>query len=358
MSSKLQAFGWHPFFANCFAPFADEGLDPGRVVLQRRGRLRLQSAHDEVEAHLGGRFRHGSQGAQELPAVGDWVAFQRQSAGGPAIVHGVLPRRSTLSRKVAGTRAVEQVVAANVDVVVLVMGLDADFNLRRLERLLVMAWESGARPLVVLNKADLCPDPESRRSATAEVAPGVPVVVVSAWEGMLTELEARLELGETAALVGSSGVGKSTIINRLAGRDLFRTGAVRARDGRGQHVTTHRELVRLPSGSLLVDNPGVRELQLWSDGEGLQETFADVLELASSCRFRDCSHRDEPGCAVLAAVGAGELSQHRLANLRELEKEAESLERRRDVRARRQADKQLGKLYRSIQAAKGNRQRR
>ncbi|MCP4655816.1 MAG: ribosome small subunit-dependent GTPase A [bacterium] len=357
MSSILNDYGWNRFFEESFAPHARDGRQPGRVVFASRGIYRVHTPDGNVEAVPAGHLRHHAEGAEELPAVGDWVAVHRPDPIGAALVEAVLPRRTRLSRKVAGERAVEQLVAANIDVVFLVMGLDGDYNLRRLERLLVMAGDSGARPVVVLNKADLGPPPETRTAEVKAVAPGVPVVVSSALEGRLAGLDPYLKPRETVVLVGSSGVGKSTLINRLSGREVLRTAAVRAGDDRGRHTTTHRQLVALPNGSLLIDNPGIRELQLWSAGDGLDDAFEDIGALAAGCRFRDCTHTREPGCAVRAAVDAGVLDPRRLANLSDLDREVRALEQRRDVRLQRQEGRRVGRLYRSVLKHKIDRQR-
>lgn len=352
---SLEAYGWTSFFARHLEPFARDGLAPGRVVLEQRGLYRLYTEAGEVDAVLAGRLRHFAAGSEDLPAVGDWVVAPPplSSPGGTAVIHAVLPRRSKLSRKVAGARAREQLVAANVDVVFLVMGLDGDFNPRRLERLLVMAWESGARPVVVLNKADLAAEAGARRRETARAAPGVDVLLVSCVdERGLDDVRAAIDAGATIALVGSSGVGKSTLINRLAGRELMATGAVRRHDDRGRHTTTHRQLVPLPSGGLLIDSPGIRELQLWTSEDGFEQAFDDVETLAASCRFRDCTHRGEPGCAVAAAVAEGALEPARLESFRALERELRFLETRRDERARRAEQRKVGKLYRTILSEK------
>jgi ribosome biogenesis GTPase len=287
--------------------------------------------------------------------VGDWVAFTDSSSAGPLVVEAVLERRNHLSRKASGARAEEQVVAANVDLVLVVMGLDGDFNPRRLERFLTLAEASRVEAAVVLNKSDLCADRDAKLAAVRSVT-AVPIVVVSALEGDLSSVELLLAARWTAVLVGSSGAGKSTLINRLLGGSALSTAAVREHDSRGRHTTTHRELFRLPGGGLVIDNPGVREVQLWSErGAALDAVFDDIESLAARCRFSDCTHREEPGCAVRAAIDAGELDAARLENLRKLELETEALERRKDERARREHDRRLGKLYRSVQRAKRTR---
>ena len=286
------------------------------------------------------------------PVVGDWVAIAGDGYGGTWIA-AVLPRRSRLSRAQAGTRTGEQVLAANLNQVLLVMGLDRDFNLRRLERLVAMVWHSGASPVVVLTKTDVSDRVEEASAQAESYAPGVAVIPVCATrnEGMGT-LQACWSPRQTIALIGSSGAGKSTLINSLAGKAVMATGAVRSGDDRGRHTTTHRQLVRLPDGALLIDNPGIREIQLWATGGALGETFSDVLAFARSCRFGDCRHQEEPGCGVLGAIKAGRLDPERLAGWRKLNRELEQLELRRDVARRRRSRRKTGKLYKSIQEAK------
>src|SRR3954452_14617700 len=320
---NLNDLGWDDFFAAAFAPYAELGLVPARVVAQK-GLNQISTGEAEHYADLSGRLRHELKGPGSLgaPAVGDWVAIQPPAGEGRARIHAILPRRSRFSRKSPGERTEEQVVAANVDVIFLVSGLDGDFNPRRIERYLTAAWDSGARPVVVLNKLDRCADPEGCLLETEAIALGVPVHRVSALTGENCEqLAAYLVPGRTVGFLGSSGVGKSTLINRLLGRDVQRTGEVREGDDRGRHTTTHRELFRAPGGGLLIDTPGLREIQLWEGDQGIESAFPEIEELGEQCRFGDCKHQGEPGCAVEAAAASGALTPERLESFRKLQRE-------------------------------------
>lgn len=329
---SLETYGFSDFFRRAFEELTEHGLEPARVVLSARGAFRVARESGECAATLSGRFRHQALEGEGHPSVGDWVAVDPTGLR----IERVLPRRTKLSRKVPGKRTREQVVAANVDVVFATMGLDFDFNPRRLERFLSTVWASGAVPVVLLTKLDLCPDLEASLREIEEVAAGVDVLAVSALEDEgMDELRSRLRPGKTAVLVGSSGVGKSTIINRLLGRDAQRTEEVRARDSRGRHATSHRELFVLPGGALLIDNPGVREIQLFSGEESFERAFEDIASRATRCRFSDCTHEGEPLCAVLEAVEEGALSRERLESYRKLQREVRYLELRKDESAQR-----------------------
>ena len=337
LSITLEELGWNDDFAAHFDACRTEGLVPARVVAQR-GLNRVSTGDAEYYADLAGRLRHeleGPGGSAGYPAVGDWVAFRPPTGEGRGLIHAILPRRSKFSRKVSGNRTEEQVVAANVDTLFLVSGLDGDFNPRRIERYLTAAWDSGARPVVILNKLDRCADPDRCLLEARAVSMGVPVHRVSAKTGEGCEaLREYLRAGETVSLLGSSGVGKSTLINRLLGREAQRTGDVRDGDDRGRHTTTHRELLPLPQGGLLIDTPGLREVQLWEGDQGIESAFEDIEELAESCRFSDCRHQGEPGCAVAEAVVRGDLAPERLESYHKLQSEQHQLQLKQDDLAR------------------------
>jgi ribosome biogenesis GTPase len=327
-SLLLEDLGWDPAWQQSLAAFAAPDLVPARVIVAHRGLYRLYAATGEVWAELSGSLRHSACTAAEVPTTGDWVAVRLNGVSGGLIQH-VLPRRSKFSRKVAGNRTSEQLLGANIDIVFVVMGLDHDFSVRRVERYVVTAWEGGATPVIVLNKADLCDAQDERRLEVERAASGVDVHVISAIDpGTLPALRKYLVRGSTIAVVGSSGAGKSTLINALFGAEIQQTRTVRLSDSKGRHTTTRRELILLPGGGLLLDTPGMRELQLWSSSENLAGAFSDIDGLAVRCRFRDCTHLHEPGCAVRGGVDAD-----RLSSFHRLQRELRSLEIRSDARA-------------------------
>jgi ribosome biogenesis GTPase / thiamine phosphate phosphatase len=309
----------------------------GRVALVHRDQFIVWTANGEITATISGHLRHMDS---DPPCVGDWVTLREGS-----VISQVLPRRTQLSRKEPGKRMREQVLAANMDLLFIVSGLDRDYNPRRLERYLVLAYESGARPIIVLNKADLRSDLPDVIRLTERHAPGVPVLAVSAlqqWD--LDGIARHIEPGETAALIGSSGAGKSTIVNALLGEARQRTTAVREDDSKGRHTTTHRELIRMPGNWLLMDLPGLRELQLWADPERIDSAFADIAELAQQCRYRDCTHSEEPGCAVRAAA----LDPERLRSYRKLQRELHHLELQTDIHRAREERKKWNAIEKDI----------
>jgi len=351
----LKDLGWDDEWAKAFAPFAVDGLIPARVAIEFNYIYRLYAESGELQAQHAGRLRHEAEGRQHLSAVGDWVAARPTPGEAAATIEAVLPRRSRFSRKVAGELTEEQIVAANIDTVFLVMGLDGDYNPRRLERYLMLAYESGASPVVILNKSDVADHVSEDLDEIQGLAVGVPVHAISAKSGNGIEvIDDYLGPGRTGALLGSSGAGKSTLVNALLGEEKFKTRDVRAADSRGRHTTRHRQLILLPGGrGLLVDTPGMRELQLWTQ-EGARETFEDVVELAAGCHFTDCRHRDEPRCAVKQAVEDGTLAPDRLEGFLKLQEELQSLDARKNVRAQidekrkiKSVSQSLKKLYKS-----------
>jgi ribosome biogenesis GTPase len=338
----LEELGWSAFFADAFEPYNREGTIPARVAVRHHGPCELLTERGPLGGVVSGRLDES-----ELPAVGDWVVSRPLDGERKALIEAVLPRRTAFKRKEAWRRSVEQVVAANVDTVFLVSAFNHDLNPRRTERYLTAAWESGAEPVLVLNKADLSADPVAEAASIEAVAFGVPVHLVSAVSGEgVDALQSHLEPGRTVALLGSSGVGKSTLVNRLAGSPVMATRELR-QDGRGRHTTTHRELVPLPGGGLLLDTPGMRQLQLWAGEDALDSTFDDVVGLAGGCRFNDCSHDHEPGCAVQAALADGTLPRERYDSWRKLQRELRALEIRRDARLRAEARKEIRRFSRS-----------
>jgi ribosome biogenesis GTPase / thiamine phosphate phosphatase len=338
---NLERLGWNDEIARAFEDHTEPGLTPGRVAVQHRGAWQVVTEGRELLGELTGRLRHDA-GPGELPVVGDWVALR------DGLIDAVLPRTSKFSRKRPWTEVAEQVLVANVDVAFLVMGLDErDFNLRRLERYLTTAWEGGATPVIVLNKADLTDDLDGRLAETETVAFGVPIHAVSARTGDgVEDLRRHLVGARTAVLLGSSGVGKSSIINRLLGDERFKTADVRS-DGRGRHTTSHRELVPIPGGGVIIDTPGLRELQLWETDEGLDQAFVDVADVIANCRFSDCEHRTEPGCAVKAALADGSLSPERWESYQKLQRELARLERKLDPKLRSEQRKKWAAITKS-----------
>ncbi len=328
----LEDWGWTDFFAEQFTAWRDKGLLPARVIRGEKNYFRVWTTSGELTVRFAGKIRHQADGRADLPVVGDWVAVEPQPDQ-RGLIHALLKRRNSFSRNLPGRRKgkgreriEQQVIAANIDLIFIVSGLDRDFNLRRIERYLTLVGGSGSEAVILLNKTDLCDNPEQHQVAVAEIAGTTPVhLCMARQQGQLDILTGYLQAGKTIALLGSSGVGKSTIVNGLIGEQRQKIAAVSTADGKGRHTTTHRELFLLPQGGILMDNPGMRELHLWGDEQDLVESFADIEDLATGCKFSDCHHRSEPGCAVRDAIKAGNLPEERLANYHKLKGELSNL---------------------------------
>ena len=338
---SLIPWGWSDFQLRSMP--AGRGLEPARVVVVQRDSYVVNDGTCETAAELSGRMLHRAGSAADLPTVGDWVLLRC------GVIEQVLPRRTMLSRKAAGEETREQVLAANIDIVFIVTGLDGDLNLRRLERYLVIAIESGAEPVIVLNKADVCASPETILSEVRTVAAGHEVLLASAQRSVgIAPIRQRLRENRTGVLIGSSGAGKSTIINRLLETAIQATREVRLSDQRGVHTTTHRQLFQISGGGLLIDEPGLREIQLWASEEALESAFPEVAELAFKCRFRDCRHRGEPGCAVTEAIRAGKLGTERLYSFEKLRREVERTAEEHDIAARLKRKRENKSLHKAM----------
>ncbi len=333
----LEQLGWDSFFQKHFQILKMPGSVPARVISESKGSYQVYSQYGELTARISGKMRYHAGAENPYPAVGDWVIVRPLVDEQKGTIHAVLPRKSRFSRKVAGERTEEQVVSANVDTVFIVSGLDGgrNFNLRRTERYLTLAWSSGATPVIVLNKVDLCPDVDLCTRNVEVIAPGISIHPVSAKERTgLDALRNYLLKGKTIAFLGSSGVGKSALINALLGVERQDTGEVREDDRMGRHTTTKRELILLPGGGTVIDTPGMREIQMWAGEDDLQVAFSDIEMLARGCRFSDCSHNVESGCGVRAAINHGDLDPARLESYRKLQKELNYLASREEQSTR------------------------
>jgi|SRR5215469_7661113 len=359
MAVSLFGWGWNGYFEAIWRDVEREKAVPARVIAQSRGRWRVAGDFGERSAEVAGKLRLAAEGGADWPAVGDWVAAELQDQGGAATIREVMPRRSQFVRKLAGKKIAEQVIAANVDTALLVSALDGDFNPRRVERYLAQCWDSGAKPVMVLNKADACSQVQEKLREIESVSMRVPLCVLSARTGQgFDELGKHLVRGETVVLLGTSGVGKSTMVNRLMGHVIQTVREVRQSDSRGRHTTSVRQIFALPGGALLLDTPGLRELQLWDAEEGILHAFADIDALAARCRFTNCNHKAEPGCAVLAGIVRGTVDLERLENWRKLRREMEFLERKIDAAARQEEKQRIRQLMRGVRKMYREREKR
>lgn len=346
--TMLQAYGWNEEWSLMAEqmPQHDKALVPARITAQFSKQYRIITQEGEQSAIVTGKYEYEAASKSDFPAVGDWVMVEPLKGESRAVIHKLLPRKSAVTRKEAGSVPDEQIIAANMDTVFIINALNKDFNVRRIERYLIAVWESGAAPVVLLTKADLCESPEAYVAEVEAVAPGVPVHAVSSLMDQGKEqLQAYLVQGKTVAITGTSGAGKSTLLNWLSGQEVQRVQGIREEDARGRHTTTHRELFVLPGGAIMVDTPGMRELQLWDSEEGFEATFADIATLAQQCRFHDCRHETEAGCAVREALQDGTLDTKRYANYKKTERELAHIARKERVSTRRQ-NKSSGKTSR------------
>lgn len=326
--------GWNSFFEDHFKAYRDQNYSIMRIIRENREKYVACNEEGEFSCEVTGKFRFENNGKSSFPTVGDWVVGSIVPNEHKAMIHAILPRKSIISRKVAGKTTEEQPVAANIDTIFIITGLDSNYNVRRIERYLSIAWESGTVPVILLNKSDLCPEAEERKQEVESIAAGVDVYTLSAFsQEDLLKLKKYIAPGRTVAFLGSSGVGKSTIINTLLGTERLKVNAVSELGSRGRHTTTFRELIFLPEGGMVIDTPGMREIQVWGDDEGVDQVFNDITELAANCRFKDCSHENEPGCAVQEALNTGALDPKRFSNYLKLKKEYAYLSDRQTMKA-------------------------
>jgi len=346
---NLINLGWNSTFDDFIKDKNIKDLIPGRVTNKNGKHYKIMTQEGEQNAILSNSFLNSIKNKSEIPAVGDWVGLKKNIEINTCYIDILFPRKNRLSRKVAGKKTEEQIIASNIDVAFIITSVDQDFNIRRLERYLSMVYEINAEPVIILNKIDTSDDLKKYFKETENLSKNVPIIAISAKEGLnIQEVSKFIKIGKTIVLIGSSGVGKSTLINQILGYSRQAVGDIRKSDGKGRHVTSSRELIMLPDGGMLIDNPGIREIQLWSTGGGISKTFQDIEDLGVLCKFRDCHHEQEPGCSVKKAVVDGKLTIERLNSYKKLIREYEYSQTRRNIYEKRKKDKQLGKMYRKV----------
>lgn len=329
--TNLHQLGWRSSFDQHFKSFQEQGFQVGRIAIENRDNYLVLNGENEYFGEVTGKLLFNAQSASDLPKVGDWVVVSLFESEQKAIIHEVLPRQTKFSRKIASAKTEEQVLATNIDYIFIVQSCDHDFSLRRLERQMVMVYEGGAQPIAVLNKIDLCDNYETYISKVSSIFNDNEVMAVSArTDAGIDRLKSQLEAGKTYAFIGSSGVGKTSLINKILGDDIFKVNEVREKDSKGRHTTTRRQLIAIPSGGLLIDTPGMKEFQLWNADEGLDEVYSEIADLSASCRFSDCTHTQEIGCAVIAAVESGKLPKDRYESYLKLARELAYLQNRQE----------------------------
>ena len=350
---KLERYGWEDFFEKDFEQYSKKKYKAGRVAIENKSNFNLYTESGEITAELSGRFHYNARTTSDYPAVGDWVVIRTIPEERKAIIEHVLKRKNKFSRKAAGDTTDEQIIASNADLIFIVTSLNQDVNLRRIERYLTLATENNAEPVLILSKSDICDNEESKMSEVRSIAEGINIHIISAKENKgVDELREYFSGNRTVAVVGSSGVGKSTLINCLAGSDEMEVSEIGLYKDKGRHTTSHRELLVLKSGGLIIDTPGMREIQLWEGNEGMSETFTDVEELAAKCRFTDCKHDTEPGCAIKKAIEEGQLTEERFNNYVKLQKEVRHFENKQDKRAQIEEKKKWKKLSSTVKKKK------